>query len=272
MSEMNDSFLYNFYDYVKSIYIYSHVRTNLKDPERQKIEQGSNIFLIILALAFVIVSAFKVIVIIFYFIFIQAMSAFINFIISIFKTKFKINFCSNVKNALSYLGKVFKRIYTFNFYIFDNIIIGLIMIFSYFFFLIASGVFYLENHSLIEDIEKPKYYMVTFYCHFESVILIQLLCSSFYACRNMKISTFLSIGLFLIMNAMLIIGYFITKIIEDVDGCFEFDEPQSLMNIFFNSILLFLNSISLVNICVYEKNGKLYYIINKKIYNIYFFS
>ena len=272
MSEMNDSFLYNFYDYVKSIYIYSHVKTNLKDPERQKIEQGSNIFLIILALAFLIVTAFKVIVIIFYFIFIQALSALINFIISIFKTKFKISFCSNIKNALSYLGKVFKRIYTFNFYIFDNIIIGLIMIFSYFFFLIASGVFYLENHSLIEDIEKPKYYMVTFYCHFESVILIQLLCSSFYACRNMKISTFLSIGLFLIMNAMLIIGYFITKIIEDVDGCFEFDEPQSLMNIFFNSILLFLNSISLVNICVYEKNGKLYYIINKKIYYIYFFS
>ena len=258
MSEMNDSFIYNFYDYVKSIYIYSHVKTNLKDPGRQKIEQGSNIFLVVLTLAFVIVSAFKVVVIIFYFIFIQAFSAFINFIISIFKTKFKISFCSSLKNALSYIGKVFKRIYTFNFYIFDTFFIGLIMIFSYFFFLISSCGFYLENNNLIKYTEKPAYYMIYFYCHFESVILIQLLCSSFYACRNMKISTYLSLVLFVIMNAMLIIGYYLTKIIEDVDGCFEYDEPQSLMNIIFNSILLFLNSISLVNIIIYDKNSKLY--------------
>ncbi len=64
----------------------------MKDPDRQQIEQDSNIFLVILSLTFVIVSAFKVLVIIFYFTFMQSFTALIIFIISIFKTKFKKKF------------------------------------------------------------------------------------------------------------------------------------------------------------------------------------
>ena len=63
---------------MKSIYIYSHVKTSLKDPERQPIEKATNIFLIILSFIFMISSIFKIFVIIFYFIFIQAFSALIN--------------------------------------------------------------------------------------------------------------------------------------------------------------------------------------------------
>ena len=134
MSEMTDSLLYNFYDYMKSIYIYSHVKTSLKDTQRQPIEKGTNISLCILACLFLIVSAFKIFVIIFYFIFIQAFTAFFKFILSIYRTRFRINFYSSFKNAIAYLGKVFKRIYTFNFYLFHNFYIGFTMIFSYFSF------------------------------------------------------------------------------------------------------------------------------------------
>ena len=134
MSEMIDSPIYNFYDYVKSIYIYSHIKTNLIDKERQPIEKLTNILLGIITLGFIIAFCFKILVIFFYFIFVQAFSAFIKFIISIFRTKFQLNFCSSFLNAMYYLGKVFKRIYTFNFYLFHNITIGTIMIFSYFFF------------------------------------------------------------------------------------------------------------------------------------------
>ena len=229
MSEMNDVFIYNFYDYIKSIYIYSHVKTNLIDVERQAIEQATNIILIIISLIFVIISLFKIFIIIFYFIFIQSFTALIKFIITIFKVRFNINFCSSFKNAIFYLMKVIKRIYTFNFYLFDNIFIGFVMIFSYFFFLITSCIFYFENYHLIEYIEKPKYYMDAFYCHFESIILIQLLCSSFYACREMKTSILIGLGLFLIMNLMILIGYQMTVIVENSDGSYEFDEPQNVM-------------------------------------------
>ena len=260
MSEMNDSFIYNFYDYVKSIYIYSHVKTNLKDAQRQGIEQTTNVILIIISLIFVIISLFKIFVIIFYFIFIQAFSALIKFIITIVRFKCNVNFCSSFKNAFFYLMKVFKRIYTFNFYLFDTFLVGLIMIFSYFFFLISSCFFYFENYRLIETIEKPKYYMITFYCHFESVILIQLLCSSFYSCRDMKMSTIIGIGLFIIINLMILIGYQMTVIVENAVGSYELDEPQSVMNMMINSILLFLNGICLYNVLIYDGNSKLYII------------
>ena len=256
MSEMKDEIIYNFYDYVKSIYIYAHVKTHLIDTQRQPIEKYTNILLEILSFMFVFLSIFKIFVIIFYFIFIQALSAFIKFILSIFKTKFKISFCSSFINAMSYLGKVFRRIYTFNFYLFHNKCIGFTMIFSYFFFLIISCLFYHQNRILLGEIEKPIYYLILFYLHFESIILVQLLYSSFYACRDMKISTLISIGLFICMDAILILGYYITEVIENVDGAFEYGEPQCIMNIIFDSILLFINGISLFKIIFYNINCK----------------
>ena len=256
MSEMIDSPFYNFYDYVKSIYIYSHIKTNLIDKDRQTIEILTNILLLIITLGFIIAFCFKILVIIFYFIFVQSFSAFIKFIISIFRTRFQLNFCSSFLNALYYLGKVFKRIYTFNFYLFHNITIGTIMIFSYLFFLISSCTFYFQNIIFIEEIEKPKLYMFSFYCHFESVILIQILFTSFYSCRDMVLSTIISIGLFLCINGILFLGFFITNVIEDAEGSFEYAEPQSFMNIVFNTIFLLMNLNSLINFMVYKKNCK----------------
>lgn len=256
MSEMIDSPIYNFYDYVKSIYIYSHLKTNLIDKDRQSIEILTNYLLLIITFGFIIAFFFKIIVIIFYFIFAQAFSAFIKFIISIFRTKFQLNFCSSFLNAMYYLGKVLKRIYTFNFYLFHNITIGTTMIFSYLFFLISSSTFYFQNIFFIEEIEKPKLYMFSFYCHFESVILIQILFTSFYSCRDMVLSTIISIGLFLCINGILFLGFFITNVIENAEGSFEYAEPQCIMNVVFNTTFLLMNLNSLINIMVYKRNCK----------------
>ena len=256
MSEMDDSIVYNFYDYMKSIYLYSHVKTSLKDSQRQPIEEKTNYILCILSSFFIIVSLFKIFVIIFYFIFMQAFMGFIKFIISIFKTKFQISFCSSFTNAISYLAKVFKRIYTFNFYLYHNLFIGMVMMLSYFFFLISSFGFFIHNIQLLSKIEKPYYYLGWFYCHFESFILIQLLISSFYAYRKMNMSIFVGLSLFVILNIILILGYFATDKIENVDGAYEYSEPQSVIDIIFNSIFLFLNSICLYNVITYNKNCK----------------
>ena len=257
MSEIEDSTIYNFYDYVKTIYIYSHVKTHLVDADRQSIEEGTNYVLSIITYIFVIVFSFKFIVIFLYFIFLQAFSAFLKFIKSIIKTKCNLNFHSSFSNAMYYLGKVLKRIYTFNFYIFHNIYVGFIMIFSYFFYIISSLLFYHQNIKHIEEVEKSKWYMCCFYCHFESIILIQLLCSSFYACPDTSISILLSIGFFISMNAMLFLGYITTDIIENVDGSFEHSEPQKVMNIIFNSLFLLMNGLALFKIIFHNNNCKL---------------
>ena len=98
--------------------------------------------------------------------------------------------------------------------------------------------------------------MITFYFHFESIILNQLLFSSFYASPNMIRSTLIALGIFFIMNIILALGFLITKINEDADGSYEYNEPQGVMNIIFNSILLFVNSINFFKVISYNKNGK----------------
>ena len=253
---MIDNIVYNYYDYLKSVYIYSHIKTYLKDVQRQKIESYTNYVLEVLSFIVIFFFAFKVLVIIFYFIFIQAFTAFIKFLKSMCTAKFKINFCPMFKNAMTYLGKVFKRIFTFNFYIFSNIPTSFIMIFSYFFYLVSIVVFYVINRSQIENIEKSLNYMGWFYAHFESFILIQLLISSFYACRNLKISISIAIFLFFALNALLVVGYVITDIVENAEGKYEYDEPQNVVNVIFNFILLLLNGNCLFNTITYKKDGK----------------
>ena len=260
MSEMNDKFYYNFYDYMKTIYIYSHVKTNLVDKDRQFLEKWNMYILAGFSISFLSASLFKVFVIIFYFIFMQSFAALIKFIISLYKTRFKVNFCSSFKNAIQYLGKVFKKIYTFNFNLFDNVFIGLVMNASYYLFLISSAFFYYENYILIQEIEKDLNYMHWFYIHFESAILVQLLFASFYACRNMKISTLLGFGLASSMNAMLFLGYYINILYENSEGTFENKEPQRIMNIIFNKILIILNGVCLFKILFYKRNGNIIYL------------
>ena len=52
------------------------------------------------------------------------------------------------------------------------------------------------------------------------------------------------------------LGYYITNVIEDVDGSYEYAEPQSLMNSVFNTIFFFMNLNSLFHIIFYKKNSK----------------
>ena len=272
MSEVNDSIIYNFYDYVKSIYIYTHLKTHLKDKQRQGYENATNIAILAILSVFLFLSAFKVCVIIFYFLFLQAFAGFIKFLRTICKTKFRLNFCSSFKNAIYYLGKICKRIYTFNFYLYTNWTIGLIITFSYFYFLISSSVFYIYNISFIDSIEKPVFYIYLFYLHFDSIILLQLIFSCFYAYRDMTKSTLIALGLFVVINIILILGYCISEAKENVNGSYDFGEPEAYINIILNTIFLSVNLISFYNIIIYKKDSKFYLNFIMIYYNILNYS
>ena len=71
MSQMIDNPIYNFYDYAKSIYIYSHIKTNLIDSDREVIEKWTNIFLGSLSIFFALSTAIKIFIILFYFLIFQ---------------------------------------------------------------------------------------------------------------------------------------------------------------------------------------------------------
>ena len=181
MSETKDTFLYNYYDYIGAIFIYSHVKTFLIDPTRQRLESiGDGILLVFTFLCFLAV-IFKFIVIFFYFFLYQTTAAFFGFMASLKRVKCKMNFWLSFKSGFFFVLKNLKRVFTFNFNLYQNWIIGVSMVASYFFYLITSTVFFWQNRLHAEDAEKSESYMGWFYLHFESILLIQLLCCSFYA-------------------------------------------------------------------------------------------
>ena len=253
MSETQDLLIYNFYDYMKSIFIYSHIKTYLIDPDRQYYEKICGRFLTTISLLFVITVFIKIFIIFVYFFILQFICALISFI-----KNFKLKACnkSSWKNAWSFIKKTFKRFFTYNFYLYENNVFGGIIVFAYFFYLICSLHFYIINEEQVQSAEKTEKYMYFFYLHFESIVLIQILCSSFYAVRNLKIAFYSAIIIFILLNAILIIVYAISETIENVDGKFEFDDPQKAMNILFNTIFLLLNGNCFYNLLTFKQKGK----------------
>ena len=255
MTDLKD-LLFNYYEFIKSIYVYSHLKTNLVDKYKQTTEMVALYILIIITSLIFFFAMFKIIIIIIYFFCIQANTAFFRFIRLVYVTKMQINFKASFKNAISYLSKICKRLYTFNFYIYQKIFIGIINMLSFITFLISTFWFEILNLKYISKENKPDSYLWLFYLNYEFTLLTEFLCTTFYSCRNMVMSTLIALGYFILMNFILIIGYNIKELNEDMHGAFEYEEPQKIMNIVFNIILLMLNFINLVKIIRFNKNGK----------------
>lgn len=255
MSETKDDFIYNYYDYVSPIFVYPHVKTFLIDSKRQEIEEVIDYCLLIISMGLFIIIGFKLLVIIIYFV-IVPIPHIIKFLINLCRFKCKLNICSSFQNAFYNLKKVGKRIFNFNFYLYENRFIGFIMISFYLLFLASSAVFYLVNTKEISSSEKSDLYMKLFYVHFESMLMIHLLCISFYSCRNMNLDTLSGIVLFILLNVVLYLGYLIKEKIENVEGIFENKEPQLIMNSIFNFIFLLINAKSLLNSFFHNSKSK----------------
>lgn len=264
MSETQDEFIYNYYDYMSSIYVYSHVKTYLIDPNRQRWENYSDIFLLGFSGFFFLAAAAKLIIIMIYFIFINALTSLIKSFGALCKIKFKTNLFSWLKNAGKYLLKVCKRIFTFNFYLHQNFLVGILMIFSFLLYLCSSVIFYSMNLQYLTKTEKSRGYMRCFYLHFESILLIQLLYATFYASRNTTLSTLVALGIFILLNLILYLGYLIKEKIENVEGIFEHNEPQLIMNILFNIIFLLLYIKCLINVITFNNNITKYKLLLKE--------
>lgn len=256
MSETQDLLIYNFYDYMKIVYIYPHVKTYLIDPDRRDYELTFSYILLVISSTFMFVVGLKIVVILVYFLFAQTLTPFVHFLRLLCKSKFKIDCRSSLKNACEYLGKIFKRFFTFNFYLFQNILIDIIMILSYLLFLICNLHFLVLNIEQIDLSEKTMEYMYMFYIHFESFILIQILCSSFYACRNMKIAIISAFAIFALLNGITIIVYLAKERYENVEGLLEYSTPQKIVNIIYNLVLGLLNGTCFFNFVTHKKKSK----------------
>jgi hypothetical protein len=260
MSETKDGIFYDLYDFSKSVYIFSHMKTNLVDEKVQIGEKAAIILLLVISSVIFFFVLIKTFIILIYFICSQAMTAFVRFIIMVFKTKFNINFKSSCKNSCMFFGKVCKKIYTFNFYIFYSKYISSFMIISFWICLFSNFIFNLVNNKYLENPEKDFEFLVFYFLSFEFNLLIEVICSTFYAHRNMIDSSLLAFGYYFVINSIMLIIFFIARRKEYLDGAYLLEEPQRILNIIVFFILFILKVNCLYKIIKFNKRSK--YITN----------
>ena len=256
MSETEEGFFYDLYSFTKSVYIFSHMKTNLVDIYVQYGEIVALIILMIMATSIHFIVLLKILIIFVYILFLQATIAIYKFIKLVWITKFDISIKTNMKYCGDFLLRVFKRIFTYNFYIFKNKIISAFMILIFIITVVSNNYFFYENFTHIKEKEKGTTFLVYFFLCFEFNLLIEIICIMFYSKRNIFFVLSLSLGYFILLNIIILFSHFYAFRKEYLDGAFMYEEPQRLLNIIIFLILMILKINCLFQIKKYKKESK----------------
>ena len=256
MSQTKNCIIYDMYDFSKSVYIFSHMKTNLVDSKVQTTEILAIYFIYVISVIIFFFVLIKTLIILGYFFCMQATTAFIRFIQMLFITKFNINCKSSCKNTLFFFKRVCKKIYTFNFYIFYTRYINAFMIISFWICLLSNFLFNFYNRKYIDNPDKEDDFLTFYFLSFEFNLLMEFICSTFYSHRNMIISSALALGYFIVTNAIMFIGFFYARRMEFLYGAYLLEEPQRILNIIVFFILFVLKINCLIKIIKFNKKSK----------------
>ena len=246
----------DYYDLIKNVYVFSHMKPFLKDINRELSEYAFIYCVLVIISVLTAAVLFKIVVIFIYFFLIQAIANLVSFCCSLAKAKCKINFCVNFKAGCIYIGKLFKKLYTYNFYAFDNTFAGTVFVISYFLYLIFSIMFVFSIMNQIENEEKTNWFYICHFLTFEFNLLVEIMCVSFYNLRNMKKQFFLSLGYFILLNFLIIVTLLFQRLLINVYGVFEKDEPRRVINLIFNLLFLVMYLTTILKLVKYDVNSK----------------
>ena len=256
MSEIKDSFFYNYYDYFKDIYVYTHLKTYLLDKQVQTYEKGFLITQLISIGLFSFIVIFKFLLIIIYFFFIQFISIIKKILIACKKTKGHINYLSNLKNGIYYIIHTLLKIYVYNFYFYNNRFIEILMCSSYICFIIINPIFlrYVKNE--IEDCEKSIYFIFFHFLCNEISLLIEILCVTFYSSTKIFQQIVISLLFFVFFNCLNLMIYYFSYLYEESKGTIVNEEHKKIANIIFNTIFLVLYIDAILKTYFYNNKSK----------------
>ena len=91
---------------------------------------------------------------------------------------------------------------------------------------------------------------------FQSSILIEAICISFYNIRNMRRQFFLGVTFFVLLNILIYLAFLFQQLFTNTYGIFEHDEPRRILNIVLNFIIMTMNIATSVKLCKYDVNSK----------------
>ena len=260
MSFAENAFVLELYELIRNVYVYTHMKPYLRDKEREKLKYMiiCTVGISIIALMFIMI--FKTFIICLYFLIIQTISNTIRFILQIPKTKCNIFIGATIKNICRYFGKIFKRMFTYNFYEFDNVCGGIffVCIFAVYLFSNAFFMFYVLKE--IDQENKSNTFIITHFIVFESNILLQLICITFYNIRYINKQIRIILGYFLFINSAVLLTFYGKRLWINNVGVIKGNIPRRILNLVLNLIFCLMNVTNLVNIFRYDVNSKLFII------------
>ena len=245
-----------YYDLIKNVYVYSHMKPFLKDPERQKLEYFFIITVSVILIILILCVAFKILVLFIYFLLIQTTLNFVRFICAVSKNKCNIFFWKKVKSACNRLSKIFKKLYTYNFYAFDRYYIGGLYIACYLLYLYVNFYFMLIIRAEIEEERKSDTFILIHFLTFQVNILIELICVSFYNIRSMVKQFIVGLAFYGLFNGIVLIVFAYQQLFINIYGTYDYDEPRRFANLILNAFMLIVNINSLRKLKNYDANSK----------------
>lgn len=255
---MTDSDPYVFldlYDIANNLYVFTHIKPIIKDKDREALEFKFCIAITIVICLIFVFTLIKFLVILIYFFIVQSLLNFARFIVSISRTKCKMNFCLALKSGISFIFSISKKLYNYNYYSYDNVFIGLIFIVFYHGYLISTGIFAYQV-SKYAQYEKELNFKILHFVTFQFNIIIEVLCISFYNIRGLAKQFYVSFGMIIVLNVLIVLAVLFKNVLINEIGVFEKEEPKRIANLLFFFFYGILHLSTLIGLLKYDVNSK----------------
>lgn len=167
------------YDITSNLYVFTHLKPIIQDRERDSLEFFFCYWITMIIGLFLVFTLIKLLVILIYFFIVQSLISCYRFAASITRTKYRANICFSLKNGLSFIGRICKRLYTYNYYSYDNVFIGSIFILIYNCYLFSTGLF-AYRVAEFALFEKQIGFKILHFVTFQFNIIIEVLCIAFH--------------------------------------------------------------------------------------------
>lgn len=259
MVESDPLIFLDLYDITSNLYVFTHIKPIINDRDRESLEFFFCNWITIIIAILLVFTLIKLLVILLYFFIVQSLMNLVRFIASIARTKCQLNLCFGLKNGLSFIGRICKRLYTYNYYSYDNIIIGTIFMIIYHGYIFSTGLFAyrVSKYALFE---KQIGFKVLHFVTFQFNIIIEVLCISFYTIRTLTKQFYVSVAMVLVLNVFIVLTVLFKNVLINEIGVFEKDEPRRIANIIFFFFMGILHLSTLIGLIRYDVNS-MYYII-----------
>ena len=242
-----NSILESIFSVIQELYLYCHLKIYDKNDKDNEL---ANINMIIVALIF-LCTMIKIVTIIIYFLVVNSILSIIRFFIDIYKRRCKCVCVSELKFFCNYLVKILKKIYTYNFYSYENKPLGYFLVTVYLIFIGLNIVFAIEyRHNYTEEQDRPDYIKILQILAFEFSIFIELICGTFYLTRKVKKQILIVGPSFLFLNLVAIFAIvYKAAYLPDND-----ENPRRIANLVYVAHFSTLFVLSLIKVYKYDRN------------------